>query len=138
MRANWHTIRRKPSRSSRISRFITRPKPANTTHSPKCGGDALAYEIKAPTTNPDVVGTAANYDLKAGSVAIKAAKVGDVSLIDNSITSKDYTINVTTGGKTLKLGTAKQKVTVGGHQHERYDFGCKPDVEIRKCVGYCE
>mgnify|MGYP005889191155 FL=1 len=77
-------------------------------------GDALAYEIKAPTTNPDVVGTAANYDLKAGSVAIKAAKVGDVSLIDNSITSKDYTINVTTGGKTLKLGTAKQKVTVVG------------------------
>lgn len=77
-------------------------------------GDALAYEIKAPTTNPDVVGTATNYDLEAGSVAIKAAKVGDVSLIDNSITSKDYTINVTTAGKTLKIGIAKQKVTVVG------------------------
>lgn len=78
------------------------------------GNDALTYEIKAPTAKPDVVGTAANYTLANGSVAIKADKVGDVSLIDNTITSKDCIINVTTAGKTLKLGTAKQKVTVVG------------------------
>lgn len=78
------------------------------------GNDALTYEIKAPTAKPDVVGTAANYTLANGSVAIKTDKVGDVSLIDNTITSKDYTIHVATAGKTLKLGTAKQKVTVVG------------------------
>ena len=77
-------------------------------------GDALAYEIKTPTAKPDVTGTAANYTLANGSVAIKADKVGDVSLIDNTITSKDFTINVKAAGKTLKLGTAQHKVTVVG------------------------
>ena len=70
----------------------------------------LKTKVVAPTAKPTASGNNDNYDLtKATSFSIKTSST---DLIGNTVTSGEYTYQVTAGGKTLNVAKVKQIVTI--------------------------